>query len=278
MSNPLGPRASRPRVALGRSAKMTILDDIIASTRARLCGELPPNPAAAERAARKRKPFALTTALGGDRVNIIAEIKSASPSAGSIVKDPDIEDIAFDYSHGGAAAISVVTEVQFFRGSRIWIERAADVSGLPVLMKDFIIDESQLLRGVAAGASAILLLASLLDAAQIRDFIACLDSYSCDALVEVHDEAELDRAIGGGARIIGINNRNLRDFSVDLGASERLAPRIPGGVLRVAESGIKTRSDIDRLRAAGFDAFLVGESLLRQKDRAAAVRKLVLGT
>jgi len=278
MSNPLGPRASRPRVALGRSAKMTILDDIIASTRARLCGELPPDPAAAERAARKRKPFALTTALGGDGVNIIAEIKSASPSAGSIVKDPDIEDIAFDYSHGGAAAISVVTEVQFFRGSRIWIERAADVSGLPILMKDFIIDESQLLRGVAAGASAILLLASLLDAAQIRDFIACLDAYSCDALVEVHDEAELDRAIGGGARIIGINNRNLRDFSVDLGASERLAPRIPDGVLRVAESGIKTRSDIDRLRAAGFDAFLVGESLLRQKDRAAAVRKLVLGT
>jgi len=257
---------------------MTILDDIIASTRARLCGELPPNPAAAERAALKRKPFALTTALGGDGVNIIAEIKSASPSAGSIVKDPDIEDIAFDYSHGGAAAISVVTEVQFFHGSRIWIERAADASGLPVLMKDFIIDESQLLRGVAAGASAILLLASLLDAAQIRDFIACLDSYSCDALVEVHDEAELDRAIGGGARIIGINNRNLRDFSVDLGASERLAPRIPNGVLRVAESGIKTRGDIDRLRAAGFDAFLVGESLLRQKDRAAAVRKLVLGT
>jgi indole-3-glycerol phosphate synthase len=152
------------------------------------------------------------------------------------------------------------------------------VAGLPVLMKDFIIDESQLIRGVEAGASAILLLASLLDASQIRDFIACLDSFSCDALVEVHDEAELDRAIGGGARIIGINNRNLRDFSVDLGASERLSPRIPDGVLRVAESGIKTRSDVDRLRASGFDAFLVGESLLRQNDRAAAVRQLVLGT
>lgn len=254
---------------------MTILDDIIASTRARKCGELPPDRESAERAVLKRKPFALTAALRKDRVNVIAEIKSASPSAGPIVDSPDIEAIAAAYKEGGAAAVSIVTEPEFFHGSREWIAR---VAGLPVLMKDFIIDESQLIRGVAAGASAILLLASLLDALQIRDFIACLDSYSCDALVEVHDEAELDRAIGGGARIIGVNNRNLRDFSVDLGASERLAPRIPDGVLRVAESGIKTRSDIDRLRAAGFDAFLVGESLLRQNDRAAAVRQLVLGT
>src|SRR5207302_3581540 len=124
---------------------------------------------------------------------------------------------------GGAAAISVVTEADFFGGSREWIERASVASGLPVLMKDFIIDESQLIRGIAAGASAILLLASLLDANQIRDFIRCLDTYSCDALVEVHDEKELERAINGGARIIGVNNRNLRDFSVDLGASVRLA-------------------------------------------------------
>jgi indole-3-glycerol phosphate synthase len=249
---------------------MTILDDIVSRTRARLGNEPPPGRAVAH-----DPPFALTAALRKDRINVIAEIKSASPSAGSIVDNPDVEAIAAAYKEGGAAAVSIVTEPEFFHGSREWIAR---VAGLPVLMKDFIIDESQLIRGVAAGASAILLLASLLDAAQIRDFIACLDSYSCDALVEVHDEVELDRAIGGGARIIGINNRNLRDFSVDLGASERLAPRIPGGVLRVAESGIKTRSDVDRLRASGFDAFLVGESLLRQNDRAAAVRQLVLGT
>jgi indole-3-glycerol phosphate synthase len=257
---------------------MTILDNIVASTRARLCGELVPDTAAAEHAAGARKPFGLTAALQGDGVNVIAEIKSASPSAGTIVKDPDVEDIAFDYSYGGAAAISIVTEVKFFHGSRLWIDRAAAVSGLPILMKDFIVDESQLIRGIAAGASAILLLASLLDANQIRDFIRCLDTYSCDAVVEVHDEAELERAMTGGARIIGVNNRNLRDFSVDLGASERLAQQIPDGVLRVAESGIKTRADIDRLRAAGFDAFLVGESLLRQNDRAAAVRQLVSGS
>nr|MDP9360880.1 indole-3-glycerol phosphate synthase TrpC [Acidobacteriota bacterium] len=257
---------------------MTILDDIVSRTRARLPSEPPPDRPAAERATRNRPSFALTTALRRDRINVIAEIKSASPSAGSIVDDPDVESIAADYARGGAAAISVVTEPEFFRGSRDWLGRAAAASGLPVLMKDFVVDESQLIRGVSAGASSILLLASLLDAVQIRDFIACLDDFSCDALVEVHDEAELARAVDGGARLIGVNNRNLRDFSVDLGASERLSKQISKGVLRVAESGIKTRSDVDRLRAAGFDAFLVGESLLRQNDRAAAVRQLVLGT
>jgi indole-3-glycerol phosphate synthase len=253
---------------------MTILDDIVARTRAR--SEPPPDRAAAEIAARNRSPFALTTALRRDRINVIAEIKSASPSAGTIVENPDVEVIAAAYKQGGAAAISVVTEPEFFRGSREWIARAA--GQLPVLMKDFIVEESQLTRGIAAGASAILLLASLLDANQIRDFIRCLDAYSCDALVEVHDEVELERAMTGGARIVGINNRNLRDFTVDLSASERLANQIPHGVIRVAESGIKTRGDVDRLRAAGFDAFLVGESLLRQKDRAAAVRQLVFGS
>lgn len=253
---------------------MTILDDIVARTRARLGTEPPPDRDAAKAAASNRPPFALTAALRRDRINVIAEIKSASPSAGSIVENPDVEAIASAYKQGGAAAISIVTEPDFFRGSREWIARA---TGLPVLMKDFVIDESQLIRGIAAGASAILLLASLLDAKQIRDFIACLDEYSCDALVEVHDESELERAVAGGARIIGINNRNLRDFSVDLGASERLARQIPDSVIRVAESGIRTRGDIDRLRAAGFDAFLVGESLLRQNDRAAAVRQLVSG-
>jgi indole-3-glycerol phosphate synthase len=254
---------------------MTILDDIVSRTRARLGGEAPPDREAADHAAINRTPFGLTAALRREGISVIAEIKSASPSAGPIVENPHVEAIAAAYKEGGAAAISVVTEPEFFRGSREWIERAAQSSGLPVLMKDFIIEESQLIRGIAAGASAILLLASLLDATQIRDFIACLDEYSCDALVEVHDEAELPRAVGGGARIIGINNRNLRDFSVDLGASERLALQIPPGVLRVAESGIKTRADVDRLRAAGFDAFLVGDSLLRQNDRADAVRQLV---
>jgi len=142
-------------------------------------------------------------------------------------------------------------------------------------MKDFVVECSQLVNGIAAGADAILLLASLLDGRRIAEFISLLDAYGCDALVEVHGERELDRAIDGGARIIGINNRNLRDFSVDLRTSETLVQRIPNGAVKVAESGIKTSQDVDRLRNAGFNAFLVGESLLRQSDRTAAVRELV---
>ena len=246
---------------------MTVLDQIVAATRARLETEPRPDLTAARRAASAHEPHRFEKALGRDGVNVIAEIKAASPSAGTIVENPDVEQIASDYARGGAAAISIVTEKDFFKGDRAWIAR---VPTLPVVMKDFIIDESQLVRGVAAGASAILLLASLLEAKQIRHFIGVLDDFGCDALVEVHDEEELERA--RDARIIGVNNRNLRDFSVDLATSERL--NVPSGVVKVAESGIKTRNDIDRLRAAGFHAFLVGESLLRQNDRAAAVRAL----
>jgi indole-3-glycerol phosphate synthase len=263
------------------------LEKIVAKTRERLAQESPADRALAERAAPARPPHALTAALSvgaaalgrapeaGAPTRIIAEIKAASPSAGDIVVNPDVEAIASEYKAGGAAAISIVTERDSFKGSRDWIARAAAASGLPVLMKDFVVDESQLVRGVAAGASAILLLASLLDARRIRECIACLDQFACDALVEVHDERELERAVGGGARIIGVNNRNLRDFGVDLATSERLSKQIPAGAIRVAESGIKTRQDIDQLQSWGFHAFLVGESLLRQNDRAAAVRRLL---
>jgi indole-3-glycerol phosphate synthase len=262
-------------------SRSDVLNDIVARTRARLEGETFDGQAS-KRAARlradQREPFAFSSALTRrGRVNVISEIKSASPSAGSIVENPDVETIAADYQRGGAAAISIVTEPDFFRGSREWIVRAAGASGLPVIMKDFVIDASQLLRGVAAGAGAVLLLASLLDARQIREFIGILDEFGCDALVEVHDEAELACAIEGGARLIGVNNRDLRTFHVDLATSERLGALMPEGVVKVAESGIRTRADVDRLVAAGFDAFLVGESLLRQHDRAAAVAALVDG-
>jgi indole-3-glycerol phosphate synthase len=253
----------------------TVLDRIVERTRERLRGEAKPDRRAAEEVAQQRTPFAFRAALARDGVNVIAEIKSASPSAGSIVDDPDIETIAGDYARGGAAAMSIVTEPEFFRGSRDWIARAKAAAGLPVVMKDFVVEPSQIVRGIAAGADAILLLASLLDAAQIRDFVAIAEAYGCDALVEVHDEEELSRAVNGGARLIGVNNRDLRDFRVDLGTSERLSGQMPGDVIRVAESGIRTRADVERLRAAGFHAFLVGESLLRQEDRAAAVRALI---
>lgn len=257
---------------------MTVLDQIVERTRARLRDE-PMDVEDVRRMARDRAaaktPFAFRTALQRDNVNVIAEIKSASPSAGTIVDNPDVESIARDYANGGAAALSIVTEPEFFRGSTSWIARARSAAGLPVIMKDFIVEPSQLMRGIAAGADAILLLASLLDARRILDFIGLLEAYGCDALVEVHDEQELQRAVEGGARLIGVNNRDLRDFRVDLGTSERLGALMPEGTIRVAESGIRNRADVERLRAAGFHAFLVGESLLRQDDRAAAVRTLV---
>ncbi len=262
---------------------MTILDEIVAKTRKRLAA-LPPDEAALRRLIREKRDFRFADALarksGGrpphseNGVRIIAEIKAASPSAGPIVPNPDVEAIAGAYRDGGAAAVSVVTEPEFFSGSRDWIARACDASGLPVIMKDFVIEPVQLLEGIAAGADAILLLASLLDAQTIAKFIAILDEHGRDALVEVHDEHELQRAIDGGARLIGVNNRDLRSFKVDLATSERLASKMPRDVIRVAESGIATAADVQRLVAAGFDAFLVGESLLRQNDRAAAVRRL----
>ena len=274
---------------------MTVLDQIVARTRERLKSEpmdIEDTRRAAMDQAARRTPFAFSKALRVGQTllsvlpahatdksvcptRIIAEIKAASPSAGTIVDDPDIETIAADYQRGGAAALSIVTEPEFFRGSHGWIARAKAATGLPVVMKDFVVEPSQLMRGIAAGADAILLLASLLDADRIRDFIGLLDAYGCDALVETHDEFELQRAIDGGARLIGANNRNLQDFSVDLATSERLGALMPADAIRVAESGIKTRADVDRLRAAGFHAFLVGESLLRQNDRARAVRELM---
>lgn len=252
----------------------SVLDEIVARTRARIDGKKP-DRAGAERAAAAREPFAFSRALRREGVHVIAEVKAASPSAGAIVEDPDVEAIASDYARGGATAISIVTEPEFFRGSPGWIARAKSASGLPAIMKDFVVAPSQIVEGIAAGADAILLLASLLDAPRLRDFIGLLDAYGCDALVEVHGEEELQRAVDAGARLIGVNHRDLRTFEVDLSASERLAPKIPAGVIRVAESGIRTRSDIDRLRPAGFHAFLVGESLLRQSDREAAVRRLL---
>lgn len=256
---------------------MTVLDQIVDRTRIRLREEAPDIAALrfeARAKAESREPFAFRRALAAKSVNVIAEIKSASPSAGAIVDAPDVEAIAAEYSAGGAAAISIVTEPEFFRGSTDWIARARAASGLPAVMKDFIVEPSQLLRGIAAGADAMLLLASLLDARTIHHFVGLLDAYGCDALVEVHDEQELERAIAGGATIIGVNNRDLRDFRVDLATSERLSARMPEDTVRVAESGIRTRADVQRLRAAGFHAFLVGEALLRQSDRAAAVREL----
>lgn len=257
-----------------------LLKPIIEATRESLRRRKPDERSlarAAAAAAAARSPFRFTEALRapGQAIRLIAEIKSASPSAGVILDHPDVGQIAQQYSRGGASAISVVTEPRFFRGSRDWIAQASRASGLPVLMKDFILEPAQIYEGIAGGADAVLLLASLLSAEELRRFLGILDSLDADGLVEVHDEEELDRAVAAGGRIIGVNHRDLRDFSVDLATAERLAPRIPAQAIRVAESGIKTAEDVARLQRAGFDAVLVGESLLRQSDLEDAVRRLL---
>jgi indole-3-glycerol phosphate synthase/phosphoribosylanthranilate isomerase len=262
-----------------------VLMQIVAATRARLDRDRPDAAflaSAARQAAAGSRPHRFITALGGGiqrtagrSGRIIAEVKAASPSAGWIVRDPAVEEIAASYAAGGASALSVVTEPDFFHGSRDWLSRGSEASGLPVIMKDFIVEPVQLLEGIAAGADAILLLASLLETERLREFLAILADHGRDALVEVHDERDLERAIAASAPIIGVNNRDLRDFSVSLETSERLVKKIPENVVRVSESGIRSASDVGRLLDAGFDAFLVGESLLRRPDREAAVRELL---
>ncbi len=217
-----------------------------------------------------------TQRAGGAPVPILAEIKSSSPSAGSILPDADaaVERIARAYRRGGAAALSVVVEQDFFRGDPAWIPRAKEASGLPILMKDFVLDESQVDFALSLGADAVLLIAAALDESGLARLHAAARSRGLAVLVEAHDEAEIRRALAAGAEIVGVNARDLKTFSVDLEATASLGATLPGGVVRVAESGIRTRGDIEALTRSGYGAFLVGESLLRALDPARALRTL----
>ncbi|MDX1583917.1 MAG: indole-3-glycerol phosphate synthase TrpC [Thermoanaerobaculia bacterium] len=254
-----------------------VLERIVERTKADLARE-PIDLAAEEKEARivadGVAPNRFRTSLGREGIRIIAEVKSASPSAGTILKDPDVEAIALEYAKGGAAAISIVTEPHFFRGSRSWLRRAASASGLPVVMKDFIVSRAQVVRGIAAGADAVLLLASVLEEGELRELRLSCEEYGRDALVEVHDEAELEKAVNAGAGIIGVNNRDLQTFDVNLETAERLRPMIPDRAVAVSESGIRTREDIARLRRAGYSAFLVGETLMKSERRSETIREL----
>jgi len=205
---------------------------------------------------------------------VIAEIKQASPSKGLLCADFNPARHARDYFAGGASALSVLTDKEFFRGSLGDLKTARACVALPVLRKDFTIDEIDVVESAASGADAILLIAALLTSDQIRRFQALADGYAMDALVEVHDRAELDVALAAGAHIVGVNNRDLRTFAVSLETAEGLAPHIPADVLKVAESGIHSGADVERLMACGFQAFLVGEHLMTAPDVPAALRAL----
>ncbi len=205
---------------------------------------------------------------------VIAEIKKASPSKGLLAAEFNPGSRARSYFAGGAAALSVLTDRRFFQGSLGDLMTARASAPLPALRKDFTIDELDVVEAAASGADAVLLIAAILTRDQLQDFRLLAEKYSMATLVEVHDDAELDLALESGARIVGVNSRNLRTFEVSLATAERLAVRLPADVIRVAESGVHTRADVERLVACGYQAFLVGESLMKSGDAAAALREL----
>jgi indole-3-glycerol phosphate synthase len=206
---------------------------------------------------------------------IIAEIKQASPSRGILSASYDPASVARAYQAGGAAALSVLTDAKYFRGSLEHLAAARAAASLPVLRKDFTIDAYHVHEAAAHGADAILLIAAILTERELRDFRELAERYRMAALVEVHDEEELKAGVASGARAIGVNNRNLHTFEVDLEVSLRLAGKMPARAVKIAESGIHSRADVERLRAAGYQAFLVGEHLMKSADPAAAVRALL---
>ena len=253
-----------------------ILARIVARKREDLAAAPRPSPALELRAQHHlaaRRDFA--RALRASSPAIIAEIKKASPSKGLLAADFDPVRLASAYARGGASALSVLTDAPFFQGSLRDLECARAAAPLPALRKDFTIDPFHVLEAAAHSADAILLIAAILDERQLRDLREQAAQWQIAALVEVHDEADLSKAIASGAQIIGVNNRNLATFEVTLSTSLRLADRIPSSVLRVSESGIHTAGDIRTLAAAGYHAFLIGEHLVQSPNPEAALRALL---
>ena len=210
-----------------------------------------------------------------DRVNVIAECKRRSPSKGVLAASYDPVRIATQYEEGGAAAISVLTEPTFFDGSLGHLAAVRKRVGIPLLRKDFIVDPYQLFEACAAGADAVLLIVAALEQRDLVELQSGAWELGLATLVEVHDETELARAIDSGARVIGVNNRNLRTLTVDIQASDRLAAHISRDVIGVSESGLTSREELDRLAAAGYRAFLIGERVMTDPDPVGAIRQLV---
>ncbi|MBM3735826.1 MAG: indole-3-glycerol phosphate synthase TrpC [Acidobacteria bacterium] len=258
-----------------KSTVPTILTRIVARKQEELASAPVPLPELERRAAdrvRERRDFA--AALRSRQPALIAEAKKASPSKGLFRASFDPAEIARTYQAGGAAAMSVLTDRDFFQGSLADLEQARAAGSIPVLRKDFTISEYHVVEAAAHGADAILLIAAILDTAEMRRYRELAGQFGMAALVEVHDKEELDAAIGSGAEIIGVNNRNLHDFSVSLDTALGLAARIPAEALKVAESGIRTAADVRTLMNAGYGAFLVGEQLMLAENPAAELRAL----
>lgn len=253
------------------------LNEILTAARERVA-ELRPRAAELERRAAHApapRPFGAALAGGGGRVGVIAEVKRRSPSTGVIRDGLDPVAHAAAYARGGAVAISVLTDPGYFGGSLDDLRRVAAAVAVPVLRKDFILDELQLLEARAAGASAVLLIVRALDPRGLRALALAAHALGLGTLIEAHTEVELDGALAANPTAVGVNSRDLSTFALDRGAAERLLVAIPPGVPAVAESGIEARGDVERLAAAGADLVLVGTAVARAEDPEAAVRELV---
>ena len=249
---------------------MTILDEIAEYTRERISKEKDRMPQAELRQFAESMPkgeFGFEKALRTDDIAFICECKKASPSKGVIAEEFPYLTIADEYDKAGADAISVLTEPKWFLGKDEYLQEIAEQVSIPCLRKDFTVDEYMIFQAKVFGASAVLLIVSLLPGEIIREYIGVADSLGLSALVEAHDESEIETALDSGARIIGVNNRNLKDFSVDTGNSSRLREMVPPDVVFAAESGIKTASDVEAMREIGVNALLVGETLMRAEDK-----------
>jgi indole-3-glycerol phosphate synthase len=243
---------------------MNRLDEIISAKR-REMKQLRSRAAELDRQARARTDFRdFRSALqSGEKLAVVAEIKKASPSAGVIAKTFEPVKIAKNYESAGASAISVLTDTQFFQGNLQYLADVRRAVSVPLLRKDFVLHEIQIAESAANGADAILLIVAALEQEQLVDLLRAGADYRLDALVEVHAREELNRALDAGAKIIGINNRNLATFDVDLAVTEELCREVPDEIVLVSESGIKTPQDVARVKACGVDAVLVGEALMR---------------
>ncbi len=256
----------------------SILDEIVEDTRRRVAFErtVRPFPEVIEgsRIRPRRTGFPFIKALEKDGLSLICEVKRASPSKGTIAEDFPYLEIAEEYRDAGADAISVLTEPHYFRGRDEYLEEIADSVDVPVLRKDFVIDEYQIYRAKELGASAVLLIAAVLDDRELEGYRELAESLGMDALVEAHTREEAERAVSSGAAIVGINNRDLSTFKVDLGNSVRLRDAIPDSVVAVSESGVSSPEDARMLHEAGYDAVLVGEAFMRSPDRRALLASM----